>query len=727
MKKIFNIIGHDLRKCSASVVAIITILGLCIIPCLYAWFNIFSNWAPYDAEATGRISVAVANEDEGATAVGITINVGEKIVDGLKANHDIGWVFVDSAEEATEGVKASDYYAALVIPENFSTDVLSFLTGNLQNPQLKYYENEKKNAIAPKITGKAKTAVQEQVNATFVETLAEYVSKAVSIAEAAGIDPQEVFLDLGDKIELLSERLDDCLVMLNAAQSLSDAAGSLLDVSGVLTDSAGDAVDSEKDVLDSASRIAPEDDSEYTSVVESVEKINDRTESRLSDLKEKLTPVVDDRDKYNDFVENDLETQKKAVTEMIKVNNNAADSLKKLGLNTLAEQFLDLNTDLNAISDKLNTLEPATDENWEEMQKNAQDILDIISGKSSGTGEGTEDKTNSIADALKKDNLKDLDKRLKKAVKDTSSAIAGMQKSLNGMGGLLAELGDVFGDFNGSLGKLDGNMGKTRSDLISMRTGLDVLAALMNRVGGDEDLANADRVLSDNTDRFASYLASPVQMETKVVYPIETYGSAMAPFYTVLAQWVGALLTAVLIKVRVKEREDLVKPNLIQRYFGRFGLYMLIGLAQALIVSLGDLLYVDIQCLHPVLFVLEACMNGICFMMINYALVFALDNIGLGAGVIILVLQVAGSGGTYPVEVLPGIFKVLYPFMPFRYAMDAMRECIGGTYQHTYSHCMLILAAFTIGAIAFGLLLYKPALWLNRRIAESKSKSDLML
>ena len=102
-------------------------------------------------------------------------------------------------------------------------------------------------------------------------------------------------------------------------------------------------------------------------------------------------------------------------------------------------------------------------------------------------------------------------------------------------------------------------------------------------------------------------------------------------------------------------------------------------------------------------------------------------DMGLGAAVIVLVLQVAGSGGTYPVEVLPDIFKVIYPVMPFKYSMDAMRECIAGMYGNTYSHCMLVLALMVLVAIAFGLLLYYPALWLNKLIAQSKKNSDIML
>jgi putative membrane protein len=248
----------------------------------------------------------------------------------------------------------------------------------------------------------------------------------------------------------------------------------------------------------------------------------------------------------------------------------------------------------------------------------------------------------------------------------------------------------------------------------------------MNASGNDllQELSN---LMANDEAAVAEYLANPVEMEKEVFWPIENYGSAMAPFYTVLAQWVGALLTAVLIKVRVKKRDGLENLRLHEWYFGRLGLYLLIGIAQALVVSAGDLLYVRIQCLSPLRFVLLTCITSIVFMMINYALVFALDNIGLGAGVIILVLQVAGSGGTYPVEVLPGIFRTLFPFMPFRYAMDAMRECIGGMYGNTYWTCIGILLLFAVISVAFGLAFYRPAKKLNDMIASSKAKSEIML
>ena len=109
MRNIFHIIISDYKRLTSSVVAIVVLLGLCIVPCLYAWFNIFSNWAPYESEATGRIRVAVANDDKGDVMMGLSVNVGEKITEALEANHDIGWVFTeDPYEHLSDGSLFAD-------------------------------------------------------------------------------------------------------------------------------------------------------------------------------------------------------------------------------------------------------------------------------------------------------------------------------------------------------------------------------------------------------------------------------------------------------------------------------------------------------------------------------------------------------------------------------------------------------------------------------------------
>ena len=292
MRNILNIITHDARKLTSSVVAIITIMGLCIVPCLYAWFNIFSNWAPYEAEATGRILVAVANEDKGAELLGLDVNVGDRIVEALQANDAIGWRFVDSSDEAVEGVRAGDYYAALIVPEEFSMDAMSFATGELKNPKLVYYENEKKNAVAPKITGKAKTAVQEEVNAAFVETLAKYVSDAASVMEASGYDPQRIFSDLGDKMDELSTSLESCEAMLRSAEGLAESASSLLAVSDTLLGSAEVTVEGSENLIDSATVDMPDNSKVKKSASDAIFKEKNNIEENLSGISSENSPEL---------------------------------------------------------------------------------------------------------------------------------------------------------------------------------------------------------------------------------------------------------------------------------------------------------------------------------------------------------------------------------------------------------------------------------------------------
>ena len=254
MKNIIKIVKNDYNKLTKNVVALVIIMGLCIVPCLYAWFNIFSNWDPYEKDATSHIPVAIANEDEGAEVLNLYINVGEKITAALGANKDIGWVFVKDKDLAVKGVESGKYYAALVIPKDFSLNALSFKDGKLDNPDLEYFENEKKNAIAPKITGKAKSAVAEEINKAFVETIAKYASEATKVADSAGLNPNIMFDDLGDRMSLLSERLKDSIVTINAVSSLAEVSNDLLKVSDNLISDAEKTVKNGEKVFDNSSK-----------------------------------------------------------------------------------------------------------------------------------------------------------------------------------------------------------------------------------------------------------------------------------------------------------------------------------------------------------------------------------------------------------------------------------------------------------------------------------------
>ena len=703
----------DFKRLTSSVVPIIIMLGLVIVPCLYAWFNIFSNWDPYTQDSTGRIEVAVANEDEGADLLGLNINVGEKITEELGANRDIGWSVV-SRKKALEGVYAGDYYAAVVIPEDFSSDVLSFTTGELTNPELDYYENVKKNAIAPKITGKAEGVLRDEVNAAFIDTIGRYVSEGKAVADATGLDPVDVFADLGDRIGLLSERMDDLVALVTAARGLSDAADELLSASSSLTDSTENALSTGEKVLDDEEALLPETEKNAKNISDTIHKETRTIADGLNQLHAALSAVNGDMSAFNQFVKNDLDAQKKLVKDMASSASEFADRLSDMGLSGLAARFTRLAKQLDDLYGALAALKEADETTWPQIQSETNDLLDDIQS-AAGTAESISEDTGTQGDD-----------KISQAISDTRKTIQDIQSSIDSSYGSLESLNSALTKSEKALKSLDGGLNLSVSSLSDMRSGFRALSGLFDTLASNDDINNLNALLTDGTEVISERLATPIEMDTKTIYPIRNFGSMMAPFYTILSQWVIALFAAVLINARTRRKDSsLGEPKLHEEYFGRFRLFLALGLAQALLVSLGDLLYVGIQCHHPVLFVLAACVNALVFMMINFALAFALGKIGAAVSVVVVILQVAGSGGTFPPEVLPGFFRALYPFMPFHYALDAMRECVAGMYGATYVISLGIQLLMGVVVFGAGLLLARQGTRFVRFLNEGMEKSEL--
>ena len=174
MKGTFEIFRRDLKNIFKNYGAIIVVLALCILPSLYAWFNIKASWDPYAQSATSGIKIGVVNNDKGATLNGKEVNLGNDVVDELKDNKQMGWQFV-SEEEATEMVEEGKYYAMITIPEDFSKNLTSIVTQDIQKANIIYTVNEKINAIAPKLTDKGASAIQENVSKAVVSTVSDTI------------------------------------------------------------------------------------------------------------------------------------------------------------------------------------------------------------------------------------------------------------------------------------------------------------------------------------------------------------------------------------------------------------------------------------------------------------------------------------------------------------------------------------------------------------------------
>ena len=513
----------------------------------------------------------------------------------------------------------------------------------------------------------------------------------------------------------LSDRLSDADSVLAAASDLTAAADQLIGLSQTLVGDAANVTQAGGSVIGSAGETISDADSAVGETAAALRRLVAEFDADLQDLTGVVTSAFADVNRYNEFVSNDLDSRLRLLAARRDSALAAAADLKALGLDVPADAFARLAERYERISDRLARLETVTEDGWDGVRGVQEAILDEIHD------------AQQIVSDISRAGTDALESKLQRAIGAAQSAVREAEASLAGMGGGFQTLVGVLRRYGDALDALQGGLADTAQAVADLQERLSTVSGLLERLSDSELLTRLTGVLTDDAGLIADYLASPVGMDTQVLYEVREYGSAMAPFYTVLAQWVGALLAAVLLKVRIKNLEQYPGLRPWQSFFGRYGLFLFVGLSQGLIVSLGDLVYVGIQCLHPVRFVLAACLNGVCFTMINYALVFALENIGQALGVIVLVVQVAGSGGTYPVEVLPRVFQKLYPAMPFGYAMDAMRECVAGMYGHTYARCMGALALFTLASMVLGLALYWPAKWLNRLINESKEKSEIML
>lgn len=704
MRNIWRIFRADWQRISASVVAVVVIMGLCLIPCLYAWFNIFSNWDPYGPDATSNIRVAVTSEDEGYELLGLKLNIGSMVLDGLKSNDQMGWDFVDSREEALEGVRSGRYYAALIVPAGFTGDFVSILDTDLRHPQIEYYENEKKNAIAPKITNKAKTAVQDEINATVVETVTNAVTTVSSVCRALGLDADDVSQGVIEKLSSAQDSLRTLEETLTAMQTLADQTDSILACAGVVT---GD--------LDS---IVSGND------LSGIQDALDRGIGRLNETEAEIARQLEDIDAQIDVIADDIAAAVGTAEDVAgflagpaqQLDQRLAEQQQRLeklrdfaaGYPAVQERLGNAIYRIGELRDLLKTLEdPGQLETWrQEVQAKVDEIrqeLREAALRISGS----------------------VNQRLEELNRDVKEKLQTLQSVFDSVSGSLSALGDKLTRYQEAIQ----STGTTLSGAIqlssTLRGDLGQLAQDMDRIVTSDGFRRFVEVLENDPEGLADYLSDPVSMETVPVYEITSYGSSMAPYYIMLALFVGSLLTATMLHVNAPMPE-LFRLRPWQRFFGRYQLFFLIGMVQALVTGLGCIYYIGIQCPYPGLFLLACCVCSLNFTMMNYALVYALDNIGMAASVIIMVIQVAGSGGVYPIDVLPGIFQSLYKFMPFHYGMDMLRETIAGRYENVYWKNLAVMAAMCVLFAVLGMVLYYPARPLNRLIARSKEKSGIM-
>lgn len=705
MKNIWRVYISDLRRITTNVVALSIVMGLCIIPSLYAWFNILSNWDPYGESATSLMKISVYSEDEEIEMSGINLTIGDMVIESLENNNTIDWTFADNKDEALELIASGECYAGIIIPKDFTANMLSILNGNIVNPNIEYYENSKKNAIATKITGKVKTTVQNEINTKIISTLTEVFANAGDFISGNNIDGSDLVAGLESKLVQISSTLDNYVYMLNTFSLLTESASDAIDTTQLLFPSIDSMAQSGSSSLgnlsDSAGISSDVADTSISLLNTGLDMISDR----LAELGKTVDSLSRTHDIGSVSIETDLNGS---------LGTNVLDTINRLIeaqspiVSDAKLQFENLNEDLA----KLVSDTSLSDEEFASLKKAVSSDIKKC--------------TNDIASV--KDLINnELSPELKSSLENIQSSLTQAQNVLANVPGNFNDISKSLTEYQDILKDGTSDIAGTIKCLKDLKDSIDKIKTDIQTITSNSSYQDFINAIKDNPQVIVNFIASPVQMNTVAVYEISNYGSAMAPFYTVLALWVGALILVALIHVKVKDNEELEGVKPYQKFFGRYLNFFVIGQVQTIITVMGDLFYVGIQCRHPIAFTLAAMMTSFVFTFLIYSLTVAFGNIGEAIAVIIMVIQVAGAGGTFPVEVLPSVYQYLYKFMPFSYCMNALRECVAGMYQHTYGKCLATLLIYVAISAVIGLLLAKPCAKLLDKLEHSKEKSGLFI
>lgn len=707
MKNIFKIFTRDLKKIFTNSMAIILAVGLCILPSLYAWFNIYANWDPYGS--TGNMMVAVINEDEGASYKGLTIDVGAQIVENLKANDLIDWQFLDK-EEAVEGIKSGKYYAGIEIPQGFSKSLTSIMTSEFEQPQITYYANEKKNAIATKITDKVVQTVQTEVNESFVITVVDMINSLLgTIVEESQATGTNMFENLEQEIKTAKDSVNAIQTTIDGFENVMSLVNNLntslddKELAEVL-DNADMLIENTEDVIGAAQQTTGAMLTSLGTVMSNVSASLDSAASVVSSVGSKVTDSSVSALKKTSSDLTKLKTEIDKVSALLTEINKALP----IPISDIDRLTAKLNNASSELTELIGTVDTIAAGNYKGDVKAVADKITKLSASITGI---SNDYTSNI-----EPKLKDTISTLITTLGNMSDIVSALDKDMPSVNSLVSALKDSVKAGDTMIGSINTLLATASNQLDNLYSKLDHL--------GQSDVVNAIVNLTEgNSDELGEFLACPIKVNTDKVYGIENYGSAMAPFYTTLAIWVGGMFLVAVLKTDVKGKKEFNRLKPHQEFFGRGLTFVCLSLIQSIIICLGDLVFFKIQCYHPFKFILAGCITALIYSIFIYSLAYTFGDIGKALAVIILVVQIGGSGGTFPIDVTPSLFQNLNPFLPFTFTIEAMRECICGTYGNDYWIYLLKLCAYLLAALVIGLLIKtivkKPIRFFTKRIEET--------
>ncbi len=706
MSEIFRIFKQDIKKIFGSKIAVLILVGMIFIPGIYAWLNIDSNWDPYDN--TGNLKIAVANKDEGTTIISNEVNIGDELVENLKKNNAMNWIFV-SEDEAKTGVENGEYYGAIILPSNFSSSLTTLFDGTeIKKPQFDFLVNQKKNPIAPIIVNKAVGAIETTLDQALVnEVIYRTVDKAESInLGEKGVATTNALISRLNETKISLDKIKTTLnVVTNSTSATASSFATIKDLLPTIDNLANTAntniLDLQTDI-NALGNVYNNIDGNLSATLQTSEKVTAHINERISSLSPSDTNFQQKLTDCNTILSNIssiLDEQQKIVSALASiVHSDRLDTLNNK-IDQARQKANELQRDIQGVADGTTLLSRAK-ENAARLAKLSSELPNYYSETVSPI---VKERFSSLNTSLK--TFINAFTSLNGSSSKSSLALSSTIDALNSTSEFAVNINDLLSNLRGDIDKMIQALGgATESELY-----LKLLNLLQN---SPKDIAD--------------FLSSPITTNEIDYYPITHYGSKMSPFYTILAAWVGCTLLVAILKTDIESSEKDRRIKSYQAFFGRFMLFGSIAILQGLIIGIGDII-LGVQVINHPLFLLTIMISSLVYMLIVYSLAISFGKIGEAIAVVMMVLQVAGSGGTFPIELVPDFFQKLQHFMPFYPSMNALRETIGGFYQSSYISFILILLCHTIIPLLLGLVIRKPIIKLKNKLSKEVEETDVII
>lgn len=693
MRNIQEIFIDDLKSIYKNFFVCIVVVFLMFIPSIYAWFNIVASWDPY--ANTEGILVGVANNDKGAELNGKAVNIGKEVMEGLKENKDLGWRFT-SEKEAIEKVEKGDYYASIIIPENFSEHIATIMTDDPKKAGIDYYVNEKINSIAPKITAAGANSIVDNVSKTFIKSASGSI---LAIFNELGITLQNelpTIQKMKNMVYLLEAELPELEQNIKTVQTHVKKAEDIIK-------RVNDGLNSIEGITSQKDKLVSDVSSYVDSTRQAFEGINPLLKNDIANIRSDNESIL--------VLANRLTGQD--------LPDNESDQLVEQGVTRinkelyLLDSMYNLLVRVNQFNEK-NVLQPEI-QLVDELRDNASNQLQALNDRAYGNLIELGRNNDQVLASFQESYSKETGPKFNEIWNETEAILNNVQLTMEEGTKVLPEVRTLLNETNRTLETRTADIDKLQNKFPEIETKIKALASKMREIDKSYNMEEVIDFLRNDIEQESEFFSEPVLLNKHSLFPIPNYGSAMSPFFTALSLWVGGTILISMLSVGVSQK--VYSPY--QIYIGRYLIFFIIGVMQALSVSIGNIVLIGVYVADKFEYILFSVLISTVFTLIVYTFVSVLGNVGKGISVVLMVLQISSSGGTFPIQVTPPFFQHINPFLPFTYAVGLLRESVGGITWSVAGKDIFILILFLIITFILGVILKKT---LHARTQKMKDK-----